>query len=132
VSKYFAVGTLTVTQEQAAEIRAGLMTLRDELAWRNQGLDSAFHAACDAQVIRDEVFKALAGLDFRFDVTLLEKSKAQPKIRPDDPALFQYAWYYHLKYLAPWEFRQAMKSLSSRPSWARGRCAMRFGERSKV
>jgi|ERR1700682_1382929 hypothetical protein len=101
VSKYFAFGTLTLTEPQVADVRAALITLRDDLAWRSQGLDSRFHATLDQQLIRDEVFKVLAGLDFRFDVTLLEKRKAQPRIRRDEPTLFQYAWFYHLRYLAP-------------------------------
>ncbi len=101
VSKYFSVGTLTVTQAQTADIRAAMINLRDELAWRSQGLDTTFHATTDKQAIRDEVFKVLATLDFRFDITLLEKRKSQPNIRTDEPTLFKYAWYYHLKYIAP-------------------------------
>ncbi|WP_242412582.1 DUF3800 domain-containing protein [Mycolicibacterium canariasense] len=104
VSKYFAVGTLTMTESQVADMRARLIILRDELAWRSQGLDTTFHATCDSQLIRDEVFNVIADLDFRFDVTLLEKRKAQPKIRPDEPTFFQYAWFYHLKYAAPRRF----------------------------
>jgi hypothetical protein len=90
VSKYFAVGTLVVTEQQLASLRAALVVLRDELAWRSHGLDSTFHATEDKQHVRDQVFAVLAEQDFRFAVTVIEKSKAQPKIRPDEPTLFQY------------------------------------------
>jgi hypothetical protein len=106
VSKFFAVGTLTLTEDQLADIRAALISLRDELAWRSHGLDSSFHATCDQQHVRDEVFKVLAARDFRFDVTLLEKRKAMPRVRLDEPTLFQYAWYYHLRYVAPRVFTE--------------------------
>lgn len=49
--------------------------LRDELAWRSHGLDSSFHATTDQQYVRDRVFEVLSHLNFRFDVTLLEKRK---------------------------------------------------------
>lgn len=101
VSKFFAVGTLTVTEDETAAIRAAMINLRDELAWRSQGLDTTFHATTDKQAIRDEVFKVLSTLDFRFDITLLEKRKSKPSVRTDDPTFFKYAWFYHLKYVAP-------------------------------
>lgn len=100
-TRYFAVGTLFVDEAQLRTLRSVLSEVRDELAWKNHGLDSTFHATTDAQAVRDAVFLALAGLDFRVDVTLLEKRKAQPKIRTTSPQFFRYAWYYHLKYLAP-------------------------------
>jgi hypothetical protein len=106
VSKYFAVGTLLLDEPQLRQLRTALSVLRDELAWSSHGLDSAFHATTDKQYVRDGVFGVLAHLDYRFDVTLLEKRKAQPQLRPDEPTLFKYAWYYHLKHLAPRVFNQ--------------------------
>ncbi len=76
------------------------------MAWSSHGLDSAFHATTDQQYVRDRVFEVLAHLDYRFDVTLLEKRKTQPQLRPDEQRLFKYAWYYHLKHLAPRVFGQ--------------------------
>ena len=96
-SKYFAVGTLCADEDEVWALRTRLMRLRDELEWRAQGLDSCFHASPDAQVVRDAVFGALVDLDFRFDITLLEKSKAQPLSRPDDPTFYKYAWFHHLE-----------------------------------
>lgn len=43
----------------------------------------------------------LQKLDFRIDVTLLDKPKAQPQTRVDEATFFRYAWFYHLKYHAP-------------------------------
>lgn len=62
-------------------------------------VDSDFHATNDDQAVRDEVFKVLSGHPFQLDVTLLEKSKAQPQTRTDDATFYKYAWYYHLKKL---------------------------------
>lgn len=104
VSRYFAVGTLLIDQDQLAHLRKILAQVRDELAWRSQGLDSTFHATQDSPEVRKYVFAALATADFRVDVTILEKSKAKPRLRADPPTFFQYAWFYHLKYIAPQVF----------------------------
>jgi hypothetical protein len=106
VSKYFAVGTLLMSESERSALRPALSVLRDELAWRSHGLDSTFHATTDKQYVRDQVFAVLAHLNFRFDVTLLEKRKAQPQLRPDEPTLFKYAWYYRMKYHAPRMFSE--------------------------
>jgi len=105
VSKYFAVGTLLVNEDQLGVLRTELLALRDSLAWRSHGLDSCFHATTDAQNIRDEVVTVLGSLNYRFDVTLLEKRKTQPQLRPNEQTLFKYAWYYHLKHVAPSVFQ---------------------------
>jgi Protein of unknown function (DUF3800) len=101
VTKFFAVGTLFVDEAQLRELRSQLSEVRDELAWKNHGLDSTFHATTDAQAVRDQVFAVLRDLDFRFDVTLLEKRKAQPHTHSSQARFYRYAWFYHLKYLAP-------------------------------
>lgn len=101
VTRYFAVGTMLIDEDQLAALRAALAAVRDELAWQHQGLDSTFHAATDNYDVRMAVFSALQKLDFRVDVTLLDKPKAQPQTKLDDATFFQYAWFYHLKHLAP-------------------------------
>ncbi len=101
VSTYFAVGTLLIEEGELARLRSEMAALRDDLAWSDQGLDSCFHATEDSYVVRDRVFDLLQQFDFRVDVTLLQKNKAQPHIRRDDPTFFKYAWFYHLKHLAP-------------------------------
>lgn len=100
-TRYFAVGTLAMSDEQPSLLRAALLSLRQDLAWRGHGLDSSFHATTDRQAVRDEVFQLLNRHEFRADVTLLEKSKAQPEVRTDPPTFYRYAMYYHLKHLIP-------------------------------
>jgi hypothetical protein len=39
--------------------------------------------------------------DFRIDATILEKRKAFPYVRPDEPTFYKYAWYFHAKYVIP-------------------------------
>lgn len=111
VSRYFAVGTLLMSEPDRTTLRTALSVLRDELAWSSHGLDSSFHATTDQQYVRDQVFAVLAQLNFQFDVTLLEKRKAQPQLRPDEPTLFKYAWYYHLRHLAPRVFSEGDEAL---------------------
>ncbi|WP_018219125.1 DUF3800 domain-containing protein [Salinispora vitiensis] len=104
LSRFFAVGTLAIDESELSGLRAAFGHLRDELAFRNHGLDSCFHATNDTPEVRLNVFKLLSTLDFQFDITLLEKSKAQPHVRQDHATFFRYAWYYHLKYVAPRTF----------------------------
>lgn len=103
VTDRFAVGTMLIDEDELASLRAAMAALRDDLAWSHQGLDSCFHACEDPWPVRNRVFDLLAEFDFRVDATLLQKNKARPHIRSDEPTFFQYAWYYHLKYLATWE-----------------------------
>lgn len=98
-TRWFALGTVTLRDEEPGSLRADLLRLRTELAWRDLGLDSTFHATDDRQAVRDEVFDVLARHPVRADVTLLEKSKAQPHVRADEPTFLRYAWYYHFKWL---------------------------------
>jgi hypothetical protein len=68
---------------------------------RGLALGDKFHASSDAQAVRDEVFNLLRQHDFRIDATVLEKRKAYPYVRPDEPTFYRYAWYYHAKYVVP-------------------------------
>ncbi len=105
-SRYFSVGTLMLPDDEAVNhLTSELLGLRRELAWRGaQVRPEGFHASEDAQRIRDVVFDLLERHPARFDVTLLEKSKAQPRLRVDDPTFYKYAWYYHFRHLA-WRLR---------------------------
>lgn len=104
-TRFFAVGTLLLTEAQLDSLRTALSRLRDELAWRQQGLDDCFHASTNSEQIRAEVFARLAGERFqRLDVTLLDKPKAEPKLYSTEEDFFQHAWYYHLKYIGPYTF----------------------------
>jgi hypothetical protein len=74
--------------------------LRRRLAWEKK-IDTVLHASTDRQEVRDMVFEFIRGQDIRIDATILEKSKADPKIRPTEERFYQYAWFYHFKYIAP-------------------------------
>ena len=95
-TKYFTIVTITLAD---CACGAALLALRRELAWEAVGLESEFHATTDAQAVRDQVFETLKGFPFRIDATMLEKAKAQPQLRSSDTRFYQYAWFYHMKYV---------------------------------
>ena len=97
-SRYFILGTVTLTD---LDFGNQLLTLRRELAWQGIALESFFHASEDPQLVRDEVFRALSGANFRFDATLLEKPKTQDHLRKNSERFYKLAWFLHFKYVAP-------------------------------
>ena len=95
---YFILTTVILDSHQ---IELDLLELRRELAWKGIELgDGRFHATENSQQVRDEVFKVLSRHNFRVDATILEKPKAQPRIRSSDMLFYKYAWFYHMRYLA--------------------------------
>jgi hypothetical protein len=97
-SRYFI---LTTVSTENHGIASDLLDLRRELAWNGVRMPREFHATEDKQLVRDKVFDVLSKHDFRVDATLLEKRKAHPKIRPSAERFYKYAWYYHMKHVAP-------------------------------
>jgi hypothetical protein len=97
-SKYFILCTVTCP---ACQIGADLLDLRRDMIWRNMPVKDYFHATEDAQAVRDEVYDFLKNYKFRIDATVLEKSKAQPQTRATKERFYQYAWFYHLRHVAP-------------------------------
>jgi hypothetical protein len=96
-SRYFILGTVSADD---CSIGDRLLQLRREMGWRGTHLDQVFHATDDPQAVRDEVFEVLTTGDFRIDVTILEKSKAQPHLHAES-ALYKMAWFLHFKHVAP-------------------------------
>ena len=92
-SRYFILTTVAVT-DHAVEV--DLLDLRRELTWAGVQLPNAFHAAYDNRHVRRRVFDILSQHDFRVDATILEKRKANPRIRPTSASFYGFAWYYHL------------------------------------
>ena len=92
-SRYFILTSVSVTDHA---IETDLLALRRELAWEGIQLPNAFHAAYDNRHVRRQMFDILSRHDFRVDATVLEKRKANPKIRPNSAAFYGFAWYYHL------------------------------------
>jgi hypothetical protein len=98
ISRFFIITTVVLDDLGICE---ALLGLRREMAWDGQGHLAELHATENEQAVRDEVFKLLGKHRFRIDATILDKPKAQPKIRPSTMRFYKYAWFYHLKALAP-------------------------------
>ena len=96
-SRYFILATVVCDYT----VGNALLDLRRELAWDGHGHTSEFHATDDSLPVREQVFDLLCRLEFRVDATILEKSKAQPQTRVSEETFYQYAWYYHMRRLAP-------------------------------
>jgi Protein of unknown function (DUF3800) len=107
-SRYFVLCTLTTHDCALAN---DLLNIRRDLAIAGDAERDKLHATSDLQATRDRVFEVLAKHDFRIDATLLEKSKAQPQTRADDPTFYRYAWFYHFQYVGPLLLNQADKLL---------------------
>lgn len=102
-SRYFINCSVVLTD---CTVGNDLLALRRELNRQGHLSNTVLHAVADPWPIRRRVYEVLQAHDFRVDATLLEKSKAQPQTREDIPTFYRYAWYYHLKYLAPRIFRK--------------------------
>lgn len=103
---YFAVGTLMIAGEaEMTALRDDLANLRYTLVEKGVPHHAPFHASEDPQHVRDAVFGVLTRHDFKVDVTLLEKAKAQPQTRFNDATFYKYAWYFHFKWFAPKYFQ---------------------------
>jgi hypothetical protein len=99
-TRYFAVGTILFEEdEHRVALERALLHLRNEMIHDGLPLkNGVFHATEDQQVVRDAVFEVLARHQFKVDVTILEKAKAQPHIRQSEEGFYKYAWFYHMKY----------------------------------
>lgn len=97
-SRYFLVCTIAL---EDCSIGDGLLSLRRDMVWRRLPVKETFHATEDKNEVRKEVYDFIAQHDFRVDVTLLDKPKAQPHIRNSEVNFYKYAWYYHFKHVGP-------------------------------
>ncbi len=98
-SRYFILTTVVIDEHE--RIESELLRLRRNLAWENMEIAGAFHATEDKQAVRDQVFELIQGYDVRIDATIFEKSKCQPHQRTDEVSFYKFAWFFHMKYLAP-------------------------------
>jgi hypothetical protein len=96
-SRYFILTTVTIGDCSCGD---ALLALRRQLAWEGIESHPEFHASEEFQPVRDRVFDLLETLDFRVDTTIFEKRKAMPHTRVSEAHFYQFAWFYHLKYLA--------------------------------
>jgi hypothetical protein len=95
VSRYFIVCAVSM---ETCDGGLDLLKLRREMLWRGDPVDGAFHASVEKRSVRDQVFKLMAGMNFKVYAQIMEKSKAQPKTRVTRERFYQYAWYYLFKY----------------------------------
>lgn len=97
-SRYFLLCTITTNN---CDGFSSLLAIRRRLNAAGEPNRIMLHATKDSQAVRDEVYELIAAQDFTIDCTILEKSKAQPQTRADATTFYRYAWYYHLKHVAP-------------------------------
>ena len=97
-SRYFILTTVVMEDHQIA---TELSELRRELVWKGFDLRTGFHATEDKQYVRGAVFSLFKDHKFRVDATLLDKPKTQPQLRTSEMRFYKYAWFYHMKYIAP-------------------------------
>lgn len=97
-SRFFLVCTVTLDN---CTIGDSLQALRRDMVWRGVPVQEEFHATEDRNEVREEVYAFLENHDFRIDVTILEKAKAQPQTRHTNERFYKYAWYYHFKHVGP-------------------------------
>ena len=96
-SRFFLLTTVVIN---AHAIEPDLLELRRQLAWDGTELTTGFHAANDKRFVRAMVFDILSKRDFRIDATILEKRKAEPRIRSTEADFYGFIWYHHLKHIA--------------------------------
>src|SRR6185437_3685642 len=80
-SKYYIICTVATT---SCDVANDLLMLKRRLAWKGAPLRDYFHCSKDKQEIRDAVFETISHHDFTVQATIMEKSKAQPQVRPTD------------------------------------------------
>jgi hypothetical protein len=98
-SRYYIVCTLAC--DSCATLGSDLLELRRQLVWEKAPIGEYFHASEDKQAIRDRVFALLQNHNFSIQATIMEKSKALPRIRPTNHRFYQYGWFYHFKHAVP-------------------------------
>lgn len=107
-SKYFLLCTVCMDDCRFA---GALLDIRRRLIAAGDSNRDKLHATTDSLEVRDEVYGILERADFTIDVTILEKSKAYPRTRIDEPTFYRYAWYYHFQHIGPLRCVPDRKSL---------------------
>jgi hypothetical protein len=95
VSRYFIFCTVLMAD---CSVGARLLELRRELAWAGAELGEYFHATNDRQAVRDRVYAKILEHDFTIQATIMEKSKAHPRVKASKPEFYKCGAYYHLKF----------------------------------
>lgn len=93
-SKYFMLCTVAMDN---CSISSELLDIKRRLVAAGETKRNKLHATTDSVPVRRKVYEILSGHDMRIDCTILEKTKAQPQTRTDEPTFYKYAWFYHFK-----------------------------------
>ncbi|TIM21539.1 MAG: DUF3800 domain-containing protein [Mesorhizobium sp.] len=94
VSRYYIVCTAILPD---CSIGIKLQELRRDLAWQGAPLGDYFHATTDRQEVRNAVFEVLANEKFTIQATIMEKSKAIPKVRVTEDRFYKIGWHFHFQ-----------------------------------
>ncbi len=92
-TRYFLLTTVVINDHS---VESELLELRRELAWEGVEIRNGFHAVNDSRRVRRRVFDTLSRCNLTIDVTILEKNKAEPRIRPTGAYFYGFAWYHHM------------------------------------
>ena len=92
-------------------VSAPLLDIKRRLVANGEPDRNKLHATTDSVPIREEVYAVLADASIAIDCTILEKTKAQPQTRKDEPTFYRYAWFYHFKSVGPRTCAQGKKTL---------------------
>jgi hypothetical protein len=95
ISRYFIICSLTTT---SLDMSLALTRLRHELIREHMPLKDCFHATEEDAFVRNRVYEEMMKHDFKFQVTICEKSKAQPQVKVSKARFYKYPWYYHFKH----------------------------------
>lgn len=107
-SKYFMLCTVSMDN---CSISSDLLDIKRRLVAGGDEKRNKLHATTDSLPVRKEVYDILESHDMQIDCTILEKTKAQPQTRIDEPTFFKYAWFYHFKAVGPQICRPKRKTL---------------------
>ena len=118
VSRYFILCTVSM---ESCDVAKDLLDLRRELSWEGHVLGDYFHCTSDAQAVRNEVFATICDHNFQIQATIMEKTKALPRVRTSRHRFYQYGWYYHFKYGAPAELSHGHDLLITTASLGTGK-----------
>jgi hypothetical protein len=100
-SAHFGLGSAVFRGPHGAALAAGL-ELRCRLEAEGLALPRGFHAKDDSHRTRDEVFGLIREQAPRFDVTLLDKERADLRVREASVTYrYKLAAFLHLKWLVP-------------------------------
>ncbi|MEJ1937640.1 DUF3800 domain-containing protein [Nostoc sp. NIES-2111] len=96
-TKHFLIVTVELRE---FGVLGSLLDLRRDLIAHGDTWRDKLHATEDAVSTRARAFAIIRDASFVVDCTILEKAKAHPQTRMDEPAFYRYAWSRHCRYLA--------------------------------